>query len=218
MSTTIFPAAPGTHLLERDPGTSPPAVTRIPVIGWMYVQGTLAFPVCAMSHGGLTHGRAILHPDEFVTDPTHGLTFASVAEWMAFMKTAKPTEKAVERDSEDRAAQMPADDEDASDTSWRLSEAAPEPEDEDVRHGEAAGPAEAITFGSKAFTTNSFWAMPVENAIFQIAGGQPYPKDKRCTKIKRDDYMALKRAGYPVIDPHAAPAAPADDDDGMDLV
>lgn len=191
MSITIFPAQPGTFMITRDPSTSPPSVIKVPVIGWNHVQGNMAFPVCVMNHGGLTHGKAILHPEGFVTDSVNGLTFETEAEWLSFMKTAKP-KGATEADT--RADAM----------------------------NEAVGPSGAIEFGTKTYKTNSFWSMPSENAIFQIEGGQPYPKDDRCSKVTRDEYAALKKQGATVIDPNSGEVGGADssddDDDGMDLV
>lgn len=196
MSITIFPAQPGTFMITRDPSTSPPSVIKVPVIGWNHVQGNMAFPVCVMNHGGLTHGKAILHPEGFVTDSVNGLTFETEAEWLSFMKTAKPK---------------------------GATEA--EPEEEDTRAdamNESVGPSGAIEFGTKTYKTNSFWSMPSENAIFQIEGGQPYPKDDRCSKVTRDEYAALKKQGATVIDPNSGEVGGADssddDDDGMDLV
>lgn len=223
MSITIFPAQPGTFMIERDPSVSPPRLNKVPVIGWNHVQGNMAFPVCVMNHGGLTHGKAILHPEGFVTDSVHGLTFETEAEWMNYMKTAKSTSKATsapqEPDEPSEPAEMPGD---AIDDADEAATAA----DEDVRNGEddandRVGP---IQFGRKTYSTNSFWSMPSANAVFQIEGGQHYPKDPRCEKVKRDEFAALKRAGATVIDPHsgeiggAAEPEPEDDDDGMDLV
>lgn len=195
MSITIFPAQIGTFMIERDPAANPPAVIRVPVIGWTHIQGNMAFPICAMNHGGLTHGKAILHPEGFVTDSVNGLTFETEAEWLNFIKTAKAPGDEPE---DDRAAAMPDDD---------------EPE-EDV---ESVGPA-AIQFGTKTYKTNSFWSMPSENAIFQIEGGKPYPKDERCEKVTRDQYAALKKGGATVIDPTPGEVSEEDDDDAMDLV
>ena len=223
MSITIFPAQPGTFMIERDPSVSPPRVIRIPVIGWNHVQGNMAFPVCVMNHGGLTHGKAILHPEGFVTDSVHGLTFETEAEWSNYMKTAKPGKARSapqEPEDDDRASAMP---DDASDD----ADGQQEGEDEDVRNGEddqneRVGPTGAIQFGKKTYSTNSFWSMPSANAIFQIEGGNVYPKDDRCEKIKRDDYAKLKKAGATVIDPHSGVVGEEpgdeDDDDAMDLV
>lgn len=220
MSITIFPAQPGTFMLTRDPSTSPASVQRVPVIGWNHVQGNMAFPVCVMNHGGLTHGKAILHPEGFVTDSVNGLTFETEAAWLSFMKTAKPksTQKPVDEPEDNRAANMPDEDEnDDPDAPEADDEATTFKGDTSSREPEPAG---GIAFGKKTYSTNSFWHIPSANAIFQIEGGNVYPKDDRCEKIKRDDYAKLKKAGATVIDPHSGVVGdePEDDDDGMDLV
>jgi len=221
MTLTIFPAQPGTLMLVRDPGVT--TIQRVPVIGWQHMQGNLAYPICVMNHGGLTHGKAILHPEGFVTDAIHGLTFESEAEWVNFIKSAKPksAQKPVERDSDDRAAKMP--DEDADD-----APDAPETDDEDVHNGEddandrAAADHGSITFGTKTYKTNSFWVLADREGhdigVFQIEGDTPYPKDDRCRKVTRDEFAAAKREGVPVIDPHSGEIPEDDDDDAMDLV
>lgn len=214
MSITIFPAQPGTFMITRDPSTSPPSVIKVPVIGWNHVQGNMAFPVCVMNHGGLTHGKAILHPEGFVTDSVNGLTFETEAEWLSFMKTAKPkgATEAEPEEEDTRADAMPDDEPDEE----------PDVENGEDAMNEAVGPSGAIEFGTKTYKTNSFWSMPSENAIFQIEGGQPYPKDDRCSKVTRDEYAALKKQGATVIDPNSGEVGGADssddDDDGMDLV
>lgn len=221
MSITIFPAQPGTFMIERDPSAHPPTVIRVPVIGWNHVQGNMAFPVCVMNHGGLTHGKAILHPEGYVTDSVHGQTFASEAEWMSFMKTAKRgQEEPEEAEDEDRAASMPDNDPEPSDE--------PENEpDEDVENGEDdandhAAEGRPIEFGNKSYKSKSFWLLRGSEGhgigIFEIAGGENYPKDERVTKITRDEMATAKREGVPVIDPTSGEIGDEDDDDGMDLV
>mgnify|MGYP003403051377 CR=1 FL=1 len=212
MSITIFPAQPGTFMIERDASVSPVRVVKVPVIGWNHVQGNMAFPVCVMNHGGLTHGKAILHPEGFVTDSVHGLTFETEAEWSNYMKTAKATGKPASAPQEpDEPAEMPGDAIDDADE--------PDVENGEDAMNEKVGP---IRFGRKTYSTNSFWSMPLAHAVFQIEGGQHYPKDPRCEKVKRDEFAALKRAGATVIDPHSGEiggaAEPEDDDDAMDLV
>lgn len=211
MSITIFPAQQGTFMIERDASVVPPRLIRVPVIGWQHVQGNLAYPVCVMNHGGLTHGKAILHPEGFVTDAVHGLTFEDTDEWLSYMKSAKSPKSAAEPaddDSDDRAAAMPEEPAEEPD-----EPATAEDEPETV---EPSVP--LIQFGTKTFKTNSFWSMPSINAIFQIEGGLPYPKDDRCEKVTRDEWAKLKREGAAVIDPHSGEVPDEEDDDAMDLV
>lgn len=97
-----------------------------------------------------------------------------------------------------------------------------------------AGPGpRPIEFGEKSYATTSFWEMPDQKAVFYIVGGNPYPKDKRCTKITRTAYADRKRDGWTAIDadglvqpagepaPEEAevePEAEVEDDDIGDLV
>lgn len=211
----IFPAQPGTFIVERDLTVSPPVTVRVPVVGWNHVQGTMAFPIAVMNHGGLTHGKAILHPEGFVSDPTHGQVFTNLEEWETFMRTAKPGRK--------QAPPKPSD-EQADDYLETMEPAdayeAEQAEEEEVENGEdaaneAVGP---IEFGTKSYKSRSFWKYPLAGAIFQIEGGEPYPKDDRVEKITRDEFAALKKDGYAVIDPTLGEVSEEDDDDAMDLV
>lgn len=218
MTTTVFPAQPGTFMIERDPSDN--SIMRIPVIGWQHIQGNLAYPVCVMSHNGLTHNKAILHPEGYVTDAIHRAVFGTLDEWLNFMKTAKSTNRVLEAPLPYDPTTQPYDEPNRHvDAADRARQAASMPDDTPkARPGPApapkATPSFAITFGTKSFKTKSFWQC--EAGVFTIDGGQPYPKDERCAKITRDEYDNAKRAGAKVIDPRAA--ADEDDDDGMDLV
>lgn len=205
-----FPAAAGTLVVIRDHDATH-GVTYTPVVGWCHVQGNLAFPILAMAFGGLTHGKAVVSPDGFVTDPTHQQVFENVDEWAAFIDRAKEpkepsqTEKVIDKAlKEDAAPGKPA---------TRAAKAAPTGQ---------------IIFGTKTFTTKSFWKVPEMEAIFEVEGNETYPKDPRAEKVKRDDYMALKKEGWTKIDPRSGVLEETeevetvtedeDDDDGSDLV
>jgi hypothetical protein len=85
-----------------------------------------------------------------------------------------------------------------------------------------------INFGTKSYSTKSYWHWPTANAIFEIEGKAEYPDDPRVLKIKREEFADLKRGGASKIDPHAGviqedgpnEAAPAvdEDEDEMDVV
>jgi hypothetical protein len=193
---TPFPAPPGTYLLDRKPGEA--TARKIPVVGFAFVQEGPVYPLCAIATGGLTLGRVLVTPDGLVTDPAAGVVCGSVDEWMKLS---------------------------GSDGYWKAADPAPAPKAAATPKAPAA-PAAAtgapISFGTKTFKTNSYWRLKSEDvdhpdSLFQIEGDQPYPDDKRCEKITRDEYAALKKSGAPVIDPHAAPDE-EEDDDGMDLV
>lgn len=202
-----FPAASGTLVVIRDHEAAL-GHTFTPVVGWCHVQGNLAFPVLAMAFGGMTHGKAIVSPDGFVTDPTHGMVFENVDEWTAFIDMAKePTEASTTEAVIDAA----------------LKSGKPAaPETKPATTGK-------IAFGTKSYSTKSFWKVPDMKAVFEIEGGEVYPKDTRAEKVKREDFMALKKEGYTKIDPRSGvldeskdepepEVADEDDDDGSDLV
>lgn len=81
----VFAAVPGTYLIEREQGSD--IARRVPVIAFTHIQGGIVFPVCAVNHGGLTLGRALVTPDGFVTDPTFNVVCGTVEEWMTLTKS-----------------------------------------------------------------------------------------------------------------------------------
>lgn len=202
-----FAAAPGTLIITRD-RESTHGVVYMPVVGWCHIQGNLAFPIAALNFGGMTHGMAILDPGGFVTDPIHMQIFENIDTWINFIDLAKePKPKAAAEEIE------------------RI----PETEEPDVRNGEDDMNARVgedkpmqIQFGDKAYKSKSFWKAPYLESIFEIEGGQNYPRDERVEKITREDFTALKKSGWDVIDPHTgvvdSVAEQVDEDDGMDLV
>lgn len=205
----IFPAQPGTYIVERDMTVSPPITIKVPVVGWIHIEGTMAFPVSVMSHGGLTHGKAIQHPEGFISDPSHGMVFSSLEEWEAFMRTAKPgwnQPKPMDEHADDYLDTMEQAD---------AHEAELEEAEEEIDNSGQVGP---IEFGDKVYKSRSFWKYPQAGAIFQIEGGEPYPRDGRVEKITRDEFTALKKDGHAVIDPTLGEVSEEDDDDAMDLV
>lgn len=209
---STLPAFPKTYVLSWDP-EFPEDVDYTPIVGWMHVQGNLAFPICAVNHGGLTHGRAIEFPCGMVTDPTHGLSFSSAKEWIGFIQKAKPKDgpempKPVETSAPE--AKFPdsfPDDPEPGDVRDQHTVDAPPPVTE---------PEAAIVFGNKAFKTNSFWQINGRDgaSLFQIAGGENYPKDARCEKITGAEFKERKAAGAPVVDPSEFGV----EDDTFDLV
>lgn len=95
---------------------------------------------------------------------------------------------------------------------------------------------EAIRFDAESYKTKSFWKMPVANAVFEIGKNETYPADKRCLKIDREEFGALKKEGWKLLDDPrsfgtpqavaemiveevAAESEPEDDDnEGQDLI
>lgn len=228
--TTIFPAPPGTYLVERKPDEERTEYT--PVVGYYHVQGGIVFPLCAISHGGLTRYRALLTPDGYVTDPSAGLVCASLAEWEKIADTEGYSKMKVRNGIP--AAPEPA--RPVDDTGDYVPE-----EYDDQRQAErpatAADNAEPVKPAParipdkpkgkpQVFKTTSFWRMADGGDIFQVAGGveAPAKNDGDYAKITRDEFASLKREGadvrvWPFDDDEDAASEPEDDeDDGSGLI
>lgn len=209
-----FPAASDTFMVVHNEETG--VVFRAPVVGWTNVQGNLCFPLVAIPGLHIEHRTAIEHPSGHITDPTHKLTFASLEEWTAFIEKAKAppgANRAISKSPEDRR------DDSMPDLTGPEAEMA---EENEADNAPAKAPGE-IHFGDKAYKTKSYWSMPSQNAVFEIEGGDNYPKDSRCIKVTRDEMMKLKKAGATKIDPTSGivddeQPEDDDDDDAMDLV
>ena len=202
---TIFPAAPGTTLLAYDFNAR---VTHTPVIGWQHIQGQIAFPVTVVNHGGMTHGNAVQHPDGMVSDPTHRIAFKDVAEWVAFMKTAKAP----------KATSSPVDEEEEDDTTTTPFSVYPE---ERVQPAAAPSPApvkaripDKPKGKPQVFKSKSFWKLVHEPHVFVVEGGveAPAKNDPDYEKITREEMLELKRKSHTELE------WPLPEDDGMELV
>jgi hypothetical protein len=192
----IFPAAPGTFVATRDTAANH-GVYYVPVIGWAHVQANLAFPILPMAFGGLTHGKCVVTPDGYVTDSIHGQCFDKIDDWIAFIDRAKRKGEDAEPDGVATAAKDPAPTKPAA---------------------AKTAPSGVIVFGTKTYQSKSFWSYPEQNAVFELEGGVPYPKDERVTKVTREQFAALKKAGATKIDPSGQvsedPAEEDENDDG----
>lgn len=183
MSITIFAAAAGTYVLDRERGAE--LARKIPVIGFQHVQGGVVFPLCAINVGGLTLGRALLTPDGFVTDPAFGVVCGDIDEWMVLTASKAYWAGPAERATTDTQAQ---------------AERPPEPADNTTRRipDKPAGK-------PQEFINNTFWQHVGDHGdidyIFVVEGGQPAPAKTApdFKKIKRDEFQAEKRAGMTVI-------------------
>lgn len=228
--TTIFPAPPGTYLVERKPDEGRTEYT--PVVGYYHVQGGIVFPLCAIAHGGLTRYRALLTPDGFVTDPSAGLVCASLEEWERIADTAG-YEKLKVRNGHMPAAPA-AEPESAGDEEEQTTDVQRQAE-RPAATADNAKPKPAPTRipdkpkgKPQVFQTTSFWRVTGEGTIFTVEPGveAPAKNDSSYTKIKRDDYQAMKREGADVIEwpldadeAGSAASEPEDDeDDGSDLI
>jgi hypothetical protein len=205
-------AAPGTKMLCFDPGTG--QITEHAIIAWTHVTGSYACPITCIRNGGLTHGRAVLHPGGMVDDPTHGLSFSDENEWLAFIRKAKPPKNSPPKDLDVQEGIDCTIDEIERNHDDTMAEAAEGPDEEEVEDEDGESPdVDPINFGTKTFKTNSFWLMPRDEFIFQIDGGQPYPKDDRCEKIKGDEFRQYKKDGYTVIAPESYGMVEDDEDE-----
>lgn len=220
-----LPAMPGTYLLEREQGAK--EARKIPVIGFLFVQAGPVYPLCAIAHGGLTRGRALLTADGFVTDPSFGVVCGNVDEWMKLSATPGYWTKA-ESTKPATAPRSPVESDDAESATdvQRQAERPPTPADNAAPKRIPDKP----TPPPQEFINATFWSMPGSNAIFKVEGGAAAPgkKDARFEKIKRDDFMKLKKAGSVLLDDWqsgvvAEPGADEDEDaadvgDGSNLI
>lgn len=220
---TIFPAAAGTLLLTLDHRTSPPSIIRTPVIGWQHIQGPIAFPITVLNYGGMTHGNAIAHPDGMVSDPIHRLAFNTVAEWSAFMKTAKapksepvapPTEPVDEDDGVTGTPEPPKPVNTSGVSPRAVKEAL------DTKAGERVVMETVRKIPDKpkgrpqVFKSKSFWKFVHEPHVFMVEGGveAPAKSDGDYEKITREEWLDLKKRSHTLLE------WPLEDDDGMNLV
>lgn len=171
---TMLPAAPGTYVIEREDDQT---VIRTPVIAWAPDADNpyrKPHPIGVSGLQRLVDGRAILHPDGMVDDPSAPVTFADVDEWFAFL------------DAGGSAGSSPARAEAKAKPVSKPKASAPEPEAEELQ----------IEWTTKPFKTNSFYRYETDELdfIFQIDGGVNPPKQKDpVTKIKRDEFMSLRK-------------------------
>ena len=209
MSMTIFPAAPGTYVLDRERGAA--TARKIPVVGFQHIQGGVVFPLCAINIGGLTLGRALLTPDGFVTDPAFGVVCGHVEEWMALTES-----KPYWLGSTDRAAAVFEDS-----------------VDQNIAEETATAPTKRIpdkpAGKPQEFINKTFWQFVGERGdidyIFVVEGGSPAPAKNALgfKKIKRDEFTAEKKAGIAVVEDWqtgvvSETSEEEPDDDGSNLI
>lgn len=183
--TSLVAALPGTTLIDKSGN-----VLAL-VIAYQYVSGNMVFPVFATARPGLAADEAIYDPATAgVSHPASQKWFETVDNWVEF---AENEEWEAAATAEPAAAPVKAE---SATTHPRVATNRPEP---------AAAPAKGapLKFGTKTFASKSFWHWAEVNAVFEIEPDQPLPADKRAVKVKRDDFVALKRDGATKIDPHA---------------
>lgn len=213
----IVVANGNTYIIDRPRGEK--LATLIPVLAYVYVQGNVAFPICAMAHGGLTRGRALVTPDGFVTDPSYGIVCATIEEWMKLTNSPAYWD-APEKQKKLAAVQPPAE---PTAEGLNMDSKAREPAKTPTAKAEPQTqrlPDKPLGKPQK-FQTTSFWRSTNADAIFKVEGDHDAPpkNDARFEKIKRDEWQALKKAGHLVTE-YATASQPArtsktrvDDDD-----
>lgn len=224
-SMNVFPAQLGTLMILRERGAK--EATLMPVVGWIHVQGSMAFPICPMAHGGLTRGRAVVtSPDGLVTDPSYGIVCKNVDEWMVLTNSKGYWEKEAtpgydkllgDQGLAPRTAPPIDDGDDAGEAAYRHSEKLANGAAEQRR---VIPDRPARTRAPRKFKTNSWWKSrdPSAKLIGMIEGGQPVPHedDGQWEKSGIVEYKELKKSGWTVVDAvtnGALYAKPTIDDD-----
>lgn len=164
---TMLPTAPGTYIVEL--GESG-AILRTPVIAWAPDADNpyrAPHPITLDGLARLIEGRAILSPCGMVHSRDHAICFNDVEEWKIVASKGP-------RSAEPKASPR------ASTKTQKPVEA----------------PELAIEWTTKPFKNNSFYRYDdgTLDFVFQVDGETNPPKQTGpVTKIKRDDFMVLKK-------------------------
>lgn len=161
---TFTPATPETYVVEVNKDSSL-GYTLTPVVGWVVESGR---PLPLTLHGKfvLPAGSAILFKGGMTQSPEDILAFDSIEAWLESAPT-KPRQHKTEAVAK-AAPAAPASDEAAYDIEWT----------------------------DATFKNNSFWHYDdgTYEFVFQIEGENSLPKaTKKVVKIKRDEFMAMKK-------------------------
>lgn len=191
------------------------------VVAWQHIQGAMLFPMFAMNRPGVRNNEAIWHQDGTVTHPASQTLFPDVDTWTNWAKENGPLDKGTEE---------PAAAANASSKPAGGKTTAPNPVPITARPADTTSSFGPIKFGTKTYSTKSYWTWPNMKVLFEIEGGVPYPDDPRVEKIKRDEFAQLKRDGFDKIDPSSgvlngdlaaageAAEAVEEDEEDMDVV
>lgn len=167
---TMLPAPDGTFIIEL---SSSGAILRTPLVAWAPDSDNpyrAPHPITVNGLERLTGGRAVLFPSGMVHDRSHPICFESIEEWRVIAEKGPRTEKPAERQ--------------------------PDTSNKTAPSSSASAPALKIEWATSPFKTNSFYRYTDGDLdfIFQIDGGVNPPKQKApVEKIKRDEFMALKK-------------------------
>lgn len=190
---TIIPAADDTNIIDRDGN----AVAM--VVAWQYIQSNMVFPVFAFARSGVRSDEAIWHENGKVEHPASQRMFVDIDAWTAW------AEDNVTEATEEAAQSKPA-------VAATTKPATPASKPAATAAAATTGSLSPIKFGTKSYSTKSYWVWPDMKVIFEIEGGSVYPDDPRVEKIKRDDFAQAKRDGFDKIDPTSG-VIPGDNED-----
>lgn len=178
-----FVAAPKTYIVERAAFDDGPITTYMPVVGWVYVQGTVAFPICPLAYGGLTDKRAVLMPDGTVCDRYFDATFKTLDEWENACDIKGPINRSGDKDPDSVIEDRPrAVDELKAVVAYKPEATTP-----------ARKPKKAKTLQQK-----SFWGKKDSAVVLIAEGGTELPDDRDWMKITRDEFGIRKKDGHVV--------------------
>jgi hypothetical protein len=171
----MTPAAPHTYVVSKEPSASE-GFTKEPVIGFVYEHGKDKPPVVVTLQGErrLLGESGVMFPCGMVSDPMHGLDFESVEAWLESNVTSTRDQHAApapkKTPARERDEEAVGDEDSPYDVEWLAPE--------------------------KAFKNNSFWHYDdgTYEFVMQLPGGEAPPKaSEKMSKIKRDDFMRLKK-------------------------
>lgn len=175
----MTPATPETYVAEVNQSASD-GYTLTPVIGWKE-ENKLPLPVTLHGIHMLPRGTAVLFPGGMIHNPTDLLAFDTVEDWLE-------TNPAVSK-SNGTSPVMKAP------TVSQVSTDAPAAKAAKSKAAKATS-AYDVEFVDKPYKSNSFWHYDDGNDefVFVVEGGEAIPKaTKKVVKIKRDDFMAMKK-------------------------
>ncbi len=192
---TFFPATAETYVVEVNPQSSQGYIC-IPVMGWV-IENNRPLPLTLNGKHTLAGACGVLFPGGMVEDIVASVAFDTVEAWL----DSNP--------GSSRKSQAPA--------KTKTPTPAQEPDD---------GSAYEIEWTTSTFKNNSFWHYDdgEHEFVFQIDGENELPKaTKKVVKIKRDEFMAMKKNIDALTVEEIMAAEPLDveepdDDDGMDML
>ncbi len=195
---TIIPAVDDTNIIDRN------GDIVAMVVAWQYIQSNMVFPVFAIARSGLRKDEAIWYGNGKVEHPDSRRVFEDNDAWVAW------AEDNVKEDAE-QPAEQPVESKPAAAATTKPAATSTKPAAS--ANGDCSTP---IKFGTKTYSTKSYWVWPDMKVIFEIEGGSVYPVDPRVEKIKRDEFAQLKRDGFDKIDPASGVIPGTDEEHGED--